>query len=207
MARLNIFFKEAGHAASAITRILDENSTDVRRFISQLNEHVPGLLLDTRDLVKEARSGSGLLTKMLTDEKLSADVTRAAASLAEVAEAIAKGDGALGRLIDDPAVYNDLKLAAQAAKRIAQQAEKGDGALTVLLQDRKLAQDLKDAVRSAQVVVARLEKGEGLLGKLMTDKEIFPQLKILVAKLSEAIDGLKEQVPVSAFGSVVFSAF
>lgn len=206
-ARLNVFFKEAADAASAMTRLLDENAADVRRFISQLNEHVPGLLLDTRDLVKEARSGSGLLTKMLTDEKLATNVSQAAASLAKVAEAVEKGDGTLGRLVDDPAIYNDLRAAAESAKRIAQQAEKGDGAFAVLLSDQKLAQDIKDAVRSATAVIARLEKGEGLLGRLMTDKEIFPQIKTIMAKLSEAIDGLKEQVPISAFGSVVFSAF
>jgi len=207
LARLNMFFEEAGRAARAMKRLLDDNADGVRDFIAQLNEHVPALLHDTRNLVKEAREGKGLVAKMLTDEKLTADVSRAASSLAKIADAIEKGDGTLSKLVADPAVYNEIRAAAESAKRIAQQVEKGDGPLAVLLSDRKLAQDIKDAVEAAQTVIARLEKGEGLLGKLMTDKEIFPQIKTIMAKLSEAIDGLKEQVPVSAFGSVVFSAF
>lgn len=212
--QLNAFFKEAGDAASSLSRVLNENASDVRKVVSQINEQLPPALEDFRESMRQARSGEGLVAKMLTDKEFADNLTQAAARIAKIAEAIEQGKGTIGKLVQDPKMYDDLQQTVDAAKRIAAKIDKGEGLLPELLNSKEMAKRFADTVESVRVIAQRMEKGEGLIGQLMVDGELTNRIKNIVvkteeiaAKMAETVESYKEQVPISAFGSIVFSAF
>ncbi len=151
--------------------------------------------------------GKGAAGKLVNDEQLAQDLADSIASLSKISKAIEEGQGTLGKLVADPQVYNDLREAVAAAKKIAQNIEEGKGVLGKLINDEKVGNDVARLIQSSQLIATRLEKGEGFIGKLLTDDELYGKIKHIVAKMEEAVESYKEQVPISAFGSIVFSAF
>ncbi len=200
-------FDDLASAAKALSQMLGQNAPEVHRMVMEVSERLPVILADLQDITRRAKEGRGVVGKLLTDDKLAGDLERAIKSLSEITQKIERGEGALGRLLVDSELYDDLRQTAASAKRIARRLEEGKGALGRLLKDEKLAQDISKLAASAQRIAGRLEAGKGFMGKLLTDEELYARIKHIVAKMEEAVESYKEQVPISAFGSIVFSAF
>ena len=212
--QLNNFFAKAGDAASRLSRVLEENEADVRTVLSQITEQLPPALADFRENMRRAKSGQGIVAKMLNDEEFATNLTQAAAQLAKITKAIEQAEGTAGKLVRDPALYDSLRDTLNSAKRIADKVEGGEGLLPQLLNNKQLAAHFADTINSVRTIAQRIEKGEGLIGQLMVDGELTNRIKNIVtkteeiaAKMAETVESYKEQVPISAFGSIVFSAF
>ena len=75
------------------------------------------------------------------------------------------------------------------------------------LKDDKMAHDLKETIASLRVVAERLRKGEGTVGKLMADDTLYKEIRRLVKDFSDSLEDTREQVPITTFTNVIFSAF
>lgn len=103
-----------------------------------------------------------------------------------------------------------------------------DNALTGLQNITEPLEDIKELVNSLKVagksleeagpkfsklidsalnITEKIERGEGSLTKIITNDELYVELEKLINDARQTIQAYREQIPVGAFGSIVFSAF
>lgn len=66
---------------------------------------------------------------------------------------------------------------------------------------------LNELLGSAVNITKKIETGQGTVGMLITDDELYVELKKIMNDVRETMQGYREQIPVGAFGGIVFSAF
>jgi len=171
------------------------------------------------DIAAALRTASEKLAKILTENEKTINESLAAmketmpelkasvASLKSIAAKIDKGEGTVGKLVNDPQLYEDLSTTVATVRTLLAKVEKGEGPLGNLLGDEKFFADAREAVANLNSVAAKIDSGKGTLGMLINDPSLFEEMKKIVEEGREAVRGAKEQIPVGAFTSVLFSAF
>ncbi len=149
-------------------------------------------------------------------------------STLSIAEKINSGQGTLGKLVTDESLINKVDSAVGIVQRVLANNEQninnalsGLGelgpqlkeALTELnnalkpFTEKGILTNLSDASESIKNILKKIEQGEGSLPKMIASDELYVELKKLINDLRETVQGYREQIPVGAFGSIVFSAF
>lgn len=149
-------------------------------------------------------------------------------STSGIAEKINSGQGTLGKLITDEALINKLDSAMGVIQKVLTNNEQSiNNALAGLgdlgpqvkealkelnsalkpLTEKGIFTNLSDASESIKNILEKIERGEGSFAKMITSDELYRELEKLVSDLRQTIQGYREQIPVGAFGSIVFSAF
>jgi phospholipid/cholesterol/gamma-HCH transport system substrate-binding protein len=136
-----------------------------------------------------------------------------AESLRNVAKKVDAGEGTLGKLVNDPKLYNDLSAAAvkieegmASLKNIAIKIESGEGTLPKLINDPAVYNDIRRAADKLANVADKLDSGQGTLGKLINDDSLYNEARRFLKETREAVEDAREQAPVTAFSSMLFSA-
>lgn len=136
-----------------------------------------------------------------------------AENLRSISKKVDSGEGTLGRLVNDPQLYDDLVSAAGkidegmgSLKNIAAKMENGEGTLPKLINDPTVYNDLKLAAERLANVADKLDSGQGTLGKLVNDDSLYREAKRFLKETREAVEDAREQAPVTAFSSMLFSA-
>jgi len=167
--------------------------------IAENRDAVAHILSGFEDVVTEVREGSGLLGRLIKDEKLSSEVGEglSAASvtfknLEEASAGLNEGRGVLGRLISDADLAEQLQRIADNLEAIttdfravSADVAAGKGALGRILHDEQLGEDLAEAIATIRDVTGRIERGEGTLGRLVVDDEIANRIQSIVTKVDE----------------------
>jgi phospholipid/cholesterol/gamma-HCH transport system substrate-binding protein len=140
-------------------------------------------------------------------------IKETADNLSSITKKIDSGEGTLGKLVNDPKLYNELTSAAvkidegmASLKNIATQMEKGEGTLPKLINDPTVYNDIKLAAERLSSVADKLDSGQGTLGKLVNDDSLYNEARRFLKEGREAIEDAREQAPVTAFSSMLFSA-
>ncbi len=213
--------REAGPKLNQTLASLQDITDKIRK-----GEGTVGKLVNDESLYKQAqeialslRTASEKLAKILGENEahiretmasvkdVAPQLKEAAASLTNIAKKIEKGEGTIGKLVNDPSLYDDLKQAMGNIQTLVAKVEKGEGTLGKFMSDDTFYKDARDAVANLKSVASKIDEGQGTIGKLVNDPTLFDELKKVVLEGREAVRGAKEQIPIGAFTSVLFSAF
>ena len=213
--------KEAGPKLNQVLASLQDITDKIKR-----GEGTVGKLIADDSLYKQAkeiaaslRTASEKLAKILGDNEsdlrstmasvkdVAPQIKEAAANLSGITKKIEKGEGTIGKLVNAPTLYEDLKKAMSSLQTLVAKVEKGEGTLGKFMSDESFYKDAREAVAALKSVAAKIDQGEGTIGKLVNDPTLFDELKKVVLEGREAVRGAKEQIPIGAFTSVLFSAF
>ncbi|MBI5382195.1 MAG: MCE family protein [Opitutae bacterium] len=168
------------------------------------------------------QNGQGLIGKLdrLVDEnrvRIGAITT----NLESVTGRIDRGEGTLGKLINDPKLHDellasvgDIKQAAARTKDFVTEAQTliaqvktGQGTLGVLLYDQEAGNNIKVVAKNIRELTDKLNQGQGTLGKLFSDDSLYLQAQGALKKVDRALDGLEDQGPITAVGTVAKGLF
>ncbi|TLD42876.1 MAG: Mammalian cell entry related domain protein [Candidatus Jettenia ecosi] len=115
-----------------------------------------------------------------------------------ITEKINSGQGTLGKLIVDKTLSNKMEAIVDTTQRVLANNEQNIN--TTL-------SGLSETSESVKNLLKKIERGEGSLSKMITNDELYVEVKKLLSDMRETIQSYREQIPVGAFGSIVFSAF
>ena len=160
--------------------------------IADMTEQASATVDELTGLVKDLRAGKGTAGKLMTDERLYAEMNRFVAAAGDVTQTLKQGKGTVGKLLNDPASANALQASLTNLETMTRRINAGEGSLGKLVADDAFAQSLNGATENLRTLVDRLNKGEGTAGKLMTDPTLFNRLNDVTGRLSELTTRLNE---------------
>ena len=152
-------------------------------------------------MVADVRGGKGTLGKLMTEDSLYVEAKG-------IMTDIRGGRGTLGKLFTDDEVYNQLRGFTTDMKQVSERLVKGESTLGRLLMDKgELYLSLRNTLSSAEEVAEAIRSGKGTLGKLAMDPTLYDDTKKTILEVRGAIQDMREQAPVSTFGSLILGSF
>lgn len=172
----------------------------------ELSKSLRQTIASTNALLEDARSGKGLIGRLVADEKLGDRVTTelegSMASLRKILGAVEKGagegDGLVPALLGDPeakkkffAMVDSLQAAAEGLAGFSKDlSSSGKGLLPKLVHDEEFARDLmKDLSRisaSLARVAEKIDRGDGTAGKLVNDPALFEAVDDILVGIDQS---------------------
>src|ERR1051325_858762 len=116
-------------------------------------------------LVKDVRGGRGTVGKLMTEDRLYAELQQFATTANDVTEAIKSGRGTIGALINDRRTADALNASLKNLQDMTARINAGEGSLGRLLTDRAFADSLTSATANLRTLTDRLNSGQGTAGK------------------------------------------
>jgi phospholipid/cholesterol/gamma-HCH transport system substrate-binding protein len=141
-------------------------------------------------LVHDVRDGRGTIGKLMTDDRLFAEMRQFVASADGVTQAIRQGRGTIGKLVNDPKAANALESSLTNIEAMTARLNSGQGSLGKLLKDEAFAQSLSSATGNLKDLTDRLNRGEGTAGKLLTDPTLFNRFNEVASRFDELVTRL-----------------
>jgi phospholipid/cholesterol/gamma-HCH transport system substrate-binding protein len=143
-------------------------------------------------LIRDVRAGKGTAGKLMTDERLYAELQQFVATAGLLTRELQQGRGTLGKLLKDPKAAESLEASVKNVEELTRRINAGEGSLGKLLNDETFSQSLTGATTNFKDLTDRLNRGEGTAGKLITDPTLFNRLNsvserfdLLMTKLNE----------------------
>ncbi len=158
--------------------------------IGSLTETASNAMGDAQRLLADVRAGRGTLGKLVTDDRLYAELNQFVASAGDVAARMTQGKGTAGKLINDPAAYDALKASLENLQQMTARINAGQGALGRFLNDEAMGKSLSGTMSNLEETTGRLNRGEGTLGKLLTDRQLYDRLDQVTARVNDVASGL-----------------
>jgi phospholipid/cholesterol/gamma-HCH transport system substrate-binding protein len=173
---------EWGYVKPGRTPVLISDITD------QASE---GVAAATR-LMTDISNGRGTVGKLLTDDRLYAELQQFVAAANEMARSVRQGRGTVGRLLNDPAAANALDASLRHVEDITRRVNAGEGSIGKLLKDDAFSESLTSATASIRQLTDKINRGDGTVGKLMTDATLFNKLNAVTGRLDELVTKLND---------------
>lgn len=182
----------------------------------QLLAKVPALLDDFRPILEDVRAVTGTLQKVIGTQEgenslkeMIANFTAASQTLNRVAKGMERGEGTLGKLLKDDGLYRDVQGVVREVRgavhnltAFSEKLTKGEGTIAKLANDKGLYEQAQQAITRLNRVAAKIDQAEGTLGKLVNDKTLYDDAKKALRNVNQAMEGVKEQSPVTMIGVV-----
>ncbi len=143
-------------------------------------------------LVKDVRAGRGTVGKLMTDDRLYAELQRFVASANDVTNTIKSGRGSLGKLINDPATVAALNGSLKNLQDMTARINAGEGSLGKLMTGEAFADSLTGATTNLRTLTDRLNSGQGTAGKLLTDTALYDRLNQLTTRINDVVTRLND---------------
>lgn len=160
-------FKDAGISVQKAGDKVGTAADELKKFGTNLN-----------GVLDEAKTGKGLLGKVLYDEKAWADFEQSIANLKSFSEKLNSEDNTVGKILaDEGEIYNEFKDFVANLSEISDKINNGEGTLSKLINDDEAYNDLK----------AILKDGKKTLNEVQ-----------------HAVQDFREQAPISTFGGIIF---
>lgn len=167
-------------------------SAKTRGSIADVSESAQTGIDEIAGLVKDVRSGRGTMGKLVTDDRLYAELQQFVASANDVTNTIKTGRGSLGRLVSDPQTVNALNQSLQNLEDMTARINAGEGSLGKLVNDPAFADSLSGATTNLRTLTDRLNTGQGTAGKLLTDTALYDRTNQLANRLNDVITRLND---------------
>ncbi len=160
-------FKQAGLSVEKAGDKVGSAADELKKFGTSLN-----------GVLDEAKTGKGLLGKILYDEKAWGEFEKSIANLKSFSEKLNSNDSTVGKILSDKgALYKDFQKFVADLKEISEKINKGEGTIAKLINDDEAYNDLK----------AILKDGKKTLNEVQ-----------------HAVQDFREQAPISTFGGIIF---
>ena len=143
-------------------------------------------------LLRDVRAGKGTAGKLMTDERLYAELHQFVATAGQMTRELQQGRGTLGKLLKDPKAAESLEAAVRNVEELTRRINAGEGSLGKLLNDETFAQSLTGATTNFKELTDRLNRGEGTAGKLMTDATLFNRLNSVTERFDQLMTKLND---------------
>src|ERR671931_699597 len=160
--------------------------------ISDITETASQGLGEFTDLVRDVRTGRGTFGKLMTDDRVYAELHQFVTSANDVTNAIKSGRGTLGRLVTDRQTVDALNASLRNLETMTQRVNAGEGSFGKLLKDDAFSQSLTGATSNLRTLTDGLKRGDGTMGKLMTDPALFNRLSDVTARFDQVVTKLNE---------------
>jgi phospholipid/cholesterol/gamma-HCH transport system substrate-binding protein len=170
-------YVKAGRPPAQIADITDEASE--------------GIAAVTR-IMTDLSNGKGTVGKLITDDRLYAELQQFAAAANEMARSVRQGRGTVGKLLNDPAAADALAASLRNVEDITRRINAGDGSLGKLLKDEAFAESLTSTTANMRQLTDRINRGDGTIGKLVTDATLFNRLNTVTNRLDELVTKLND---------------
>jgi phospholipid/cholesterol/gamma-HCH transport system substrate-binding protein len=170
-------YVKAGRPPAQIADITDEASE--------------GIAAVTR-IMTDLGNGRGTVGKLITDDRLYADMQQFVAAANEMARAVRQGRGTVGKLLNDPAAANALDASLANIQDITRRINAGEGSLGKLLKDEAFSESLTATTAGIHQLTDRINRGDGTVGKLMTDATLFNRVNSATNRLDELVTKLND---------------
>jgi phospholipid/cholesterol/gamma-HCH transport system substrate-binding protein len=143
-------------------------------------------------LIGDLRQGKGTVGKLMTDDRLYAELNQFVATAGSLTRELQQGRGTLGRLLKDPKAAQSLEAAMKNVEEMTGRINAGEGSIGRLMKDDAFAQSLSGATASLRELTDRMNRGEGTAGKLVTDPELFNRLNSVSSRFDDLVSKLNE---------------
>jgi phospholipid/cholesterol/gamma-HCH transport system substrate-binding protein len=160
--------------------------------IADVSESAQTGLDEITALVKDVRAGRGTVGKLMTDDRLYAELQQFVASANDVTSTIKSGRGSLGKLINDPATVAALNGSLKNLQDMTARINNGEGSLGKLMTDKAFADSLTGATSNLRTLTDRLNSGQGTAGKLLNDTALYDRLNQVTARLNDVVTRLND---------------
>jgi phospholipid/cholesterol/gamma-HCH transport system substrate-binding protein len=153
-------------------------------------EQASGTIDEVTGLVRDLRQGKGSAGKLITDDRLYADLQQFVATAGQMTRELQQGKGSVGRLLKDPKAAESLQATLDNIESLTRRIDAGEGSIGQLLKDDQFATSLNGATASLKELTDRLNRGEGTAGKLMTDPTLFNRLNAVTERFDQLVTRL-----------------
>jgi len=160
--------------------------------LSDITETASQGIGEITGLVRDVRTGKGTVGKLMTDDRVYAELHQFVTSANDVTNAIKGGRGTLGRLVTDRQTVDALNASLRNLETMTQRINAGEGSLGKLLKDDAFSQSITGATTNLRTLTDRLNRGEGTAGKLMTDPALFNGLNDVTTRLDQVVTKLND---------------
>jgi phospholipid/cholesterol/gamma-HCH transport system substrate-binding protein len=143
-------------------------------------------------LVAGISRGQGTVGKLLTDDRLYAQLQQFVDASNEMVRSVRQGRGTIGRLLNDPRSANALEASLKNVEEVTRRINAGEGSLGKLLKDEAFSQSLNSATNNIRQLTDRINRGDGTMGKLMTDDALYKRLDSVTTRLDELVTRLND---------------
>jgi phospholipid/cholesterol/gamma-HCH transport system substrate-binding protein len=167
-------------------------STKPKGSLSDVAELASTGIEQITQLVADVRNGKGTVGKLMTDERLYADLQEFANAANEMARSARAGRGTIGKLLNDPGAANQLEASLKNVEQVTRRISEGEGSIGKLIKDDAFSQSLTQATNGLREVTDKINRGDGTVGKLMTDATLFNRLTDVSTRFGELAAKLNE---------------
>lgn len=188
---------------------------------SKMHDDISGVAKNLNVILGDVREGKGTMGRLYKDDALARKAEGLLDQANDIAKGLREGKGTLGKLLQDEELHKTateaLKSAKSAAEKLdtsfgdisalAKDLREGKGTLGRLLRESEIYENLKQTAENVRSATNDLKEGKGTLGRLLKDDKLYEEARRVVSRLRETLEDLREQVPVSSFTGVLFSAF
>ncbi len=205
--------------------------TNIDQLITNLDKNQEQLFKKFNSLVEEIENGEGVLSILLKDSELSADLKSTVNSLSKISAALSdsdagdnlvetlsnlntittglrQGEGTLGKLLSDDELYVSVNNTFADLSAVAKKIKDGEGLLgQIISADDQTYNDLRKTLANLRSISDKIESGEGTLGKLVNNSDLYHDARTTLNKVEKAADSLTDSSAVSALGTVAGTLF
>lgn len=160
---------------------------DAASSVSELN----GLLANLQQLSAQMIRGQGAVGKLLSDERMAADMHNIVRHVSNMSSDLERGKGNAGKFLQDSLLYQSLLNTSKQLDAITGRIDDGQGTIGKLVADSTFYPKLLAIAVQSDSLLNKLQ-GEGTFGELLNDKKLYKELLQLTRELSELTKDIKE---------------
>ena len=194
----------------AILMRLGEVAEDVHNVAHTLSSVLGGEEGESslRDIVENTRVASASLARTLArnEQAFARTMEQVQGLSADLAILVSENRDAIARTLEriPQIAWNIDAVTGDLAEVIGANRE---GLRTTMENLEEGSRSLADAMASIEEISRRINAGEGTVGRLLADDEMYIEARRVVRQMSEYVEDIKEQAPISAFLAVFGAAF
>ena len=179
-------------------KLYEQASIELKK-LGEMGERVAIAADEIKVLAKDIHAGKGTIGKLMVDDSIFND-------LKSVMNDINAGKGTIGKLLKDEALYKTFIGAGETIQDAFKGFTSNSSIAKILHDEGKLYEDLGGFLSNIKDVSADLKDGKGTIGKLLQDESLYLEAQKVIKDVQKAVEGFREQAPISTFGSLIFGA-
>jgi phospholipid/cholesterol/gamma-HCH transport system substrate-binding protein len=173
-------------------RVRPDPLASLSELIEENRDNIKGAIIEIKETFKAARSGDGLLGKIISDPEVARKFDKIVNDIERVTDDLATGRGALGAAINDPNIAKQFKEIIKNIDDVTGKLNGNEGTLGRLINDTTWANRVDKITSDISDVTGKLNRAEGTLGKLINSDELHARVARIADKLEIAIDHIND---------------